>query len=168
MMKRNLLATAVLAVVMSGCGGGPDPEPLAMCNGKPTAAIVYVGPGVPAELASIDNACVYTTEDPAALSALVDKAMAAAGVNRVHMIARGNAAPLDLMAARPGIANFVSLWFPPAWSGDLGGALATVYAHGPNRPTTSNNEGPVIWDPAVSAFFDIREAVSDLHLGLAN
>jgi hypothetical protein len=167
MMKRNLLSMAILTAAMAGCGGGSPTPPIAQCSGAPKVAVVYVGPGVPAELAVIGNACVYSTEDPAALSAVVDKALAAAGVPRVYMIANGNAAPLDLMVARPGIAAGVSLWFAPAWTGDVDGALATVYAHGKNRPLTTNHEGPVVWDPAASTF-SAAEAIVDLHLELAN
>lgn len=135
---KKLLFIAI-AFVLTACGGG-DPDslaplsvaaasspstaaapaisvPIAQCNGTPKAAIVYAGTvGFP-ELATVHDACVYTT--PAAtlsdLSTVVRQATNAAGVLRVSLIGSGDGATQALawMNANPGASDVASFWFMP-------------------------------------------------------
>lgn len=149
-----------LAAIVS-CGGGTDLAAVAQCNGTPQAAVVYVGGDVPAQLAAIPDACVYSTSE-ADLDATVLRAKVDTQQLRVYMIGNATAAPLDYMAAHPGSVSIASLWFAPAWSGDLGGSLVSIYANGGVCPVTSNHEGPVTCLPAQA--LDLQAAVTQLHL----
>lgn len=159
-----LIPAGIALAILVSCGGGTT-TPLAQCNGTPKAAIVYVGDDVPAALAAVPDACVYTTAPGAGVDAVVDRALSESGKPRVYMIGRSNAGPLDFMAARPGYVDTASLWFAPAWSGDLRGSLVAIIANGGHCPVAVNHYGPVQCLPAVSGF-DLATAIDQLRLDL--
>lgn len=143
------LSAILVAFLLVACGGGGDPDPvvalaaaaaptasaapLAQCTGTPKAAIVYAGAHAFPELAAVSNACVYSTAAATVqdLKGVIDTATAAAGTERVYLIATDAGAGLALgyMNTNPGHTDTPSIWFAPFTTFAAGGAKSIISVH---------------------------------------
>lgn len=132
---RNLfiIIAAAAAAALASCGGEEEITPSAQCVGTPRAAVVYVGKAHFPELAGIHDACVYSTaaNSIAELDLVVDRALRESGRRRVYFISAFTGLPLAWRAARPGLGEITSLWFPPEGTSGAGivGSLSTVHVN---------------------------------------
>lgn len=170
---KHLIASLVATLYLAACGGNGDDTqpPIAQCNGTPRTAVVYAGSAPFPELAGIDNACVYSTQDTsvAALATLMQQARTATGVTRPFLVGSGAGADqaLAYMAGDPGRTDGASLWlgqFDPATN--LRGSIVTYRLNGPNcEPLASALRArftPAFCAPADR--FDGAAAIAQLHL----
>jgi pimeloyl-ACP methyl ester carboxylesterase len=171
---KKLIITIATTLLLAACGGNSDPlpaAPIAQCNGTPRTAVVYAGSEPFPELASVGNACVYSTQDTSveALVTLMQQARTAAGVTRPFLVGSGAGADLALayMAGDPGRTDGASLWlgqFDPATK--LGGSIVTYKLNGPNcEPLASALRAS--WTPAFCSpadRFDGARAIEQLQL----
>jgi hypothetical protein len=182
-MRNTLLLAAAVAALISCGGDGAPAAPLAQCKGTPHAAVVYVGQPTFPELAGVQDACVYGTQAGtiAELDSVVDRALKESGKPRVYLIGAYTDLPLRWRAARPGIGETTSLWFPPDGSSAAGivGSLPFIMINDTNDGATICSalatqlvaqHTPArcqLWDHGGFTADQRAAAIAQLHLELA-